>query len=118
MASRPLREFETGATRDTNVEKPDYNGFNSPLVEKRFGSYMHTHRTQADGTVRSSSNWKLGIPQDAYKESLHRHFMDLWLHLDGYPDEATDPDLESVLCALRFNVNGLLYEVLKEKKRE
>lgn len=110
-----MREFVTGATRDSDTAKAEYAGFNSPLVEKRFGTYMHEHRKQADGNLRASSNWKKGIPVDAYLQSLHRHYVDLWLHLDGFPAEAVDPDIESVLCALRFNVNGMLYEVLKAK---
>lgn len=108
-----FRTFETGATRDADTTKPEYDGFNSPLVEKRFGEYMHLNRVQKDGSIRSSSNWKKGIPKDAYMHSLHRHFIDLWLHLDGFPGEAIDKDIESVLCAIRFNTNGLLFEKLK-----
>ncbi len=108
-----MRVFQTGATRDADEGKPEYSGFNSPLVEKRFGAYMHAHRKQADGQVRSAGNWKKGIPREAYQESLHRHFIDLWLHGDGFPEEATESDIENVLCALRFNVNGMLHEVLK-----
>ena len=116
-ANYKVRTFHTGATRDSNVGKPDYSGFNCPLVEKRFGSYMHLHRHQSDGSLRASDNWKKGIDKEAYRESLHRHFVDLWLHLDGYPEEAVDSDIESVLCAIRFNVNGMLHEILKEKKK-
>ena len=32
--TRKLEHFETGATRDTNLNKPDYEGFLSPLVLK------------------------------------------------------------------------------------
>jgi hypothetical protein len=110
-----MRTFTGGATRDDNTHKPDYTGFNSPLVEKAFGAYMHKHRLQADGTMRGSANWKQGIPKTAYMESLHRHFMDLWLHMEGHSGEAVDPDIESVLCAIRFNVNGLLYEHLVKR---
>jgi hypothetical protein len=110
-----FRQFETGATRDSDTGKPEYDGFNSPLVEKRFGEYMHLHRHQVDGKLRSSSNWKKGIPDEAYMHSLHRHFIDLWLHRDGFSEEAIDKDFESVLCAIRFNVNGLLHETLKRK---
>ena len=110
-----IRVFETGATRDVDTNKHEYSGFNSPLVEKRFAEYMTRHRIQTDGSVRSSSNWKKGIPVDVYQQSLHRHFVDLWLHMDGYADEATEPDIESTLCALRFNVNGLLHEIVKKR---
>lgn len=111
-----FRKFDTGATRDIDTTKPEYDGFNSPLVEKRFGEFMHLNRVQKDGSIRSSSNWKKGIPNDVYMHSLHRHFVDLWLHLDGFPEESTDPDITSVLCAIRFNTNGLLHEILKDTK--
>lgn len=111
-----IRKFETGATRDTNDGKLNYEGFNSALVEKRFAEYMHVHRIQPDGSLRAADNWQKGIPKEAYMESLKRHVMDLWLHYDGFPEEAVDKDIESVLCAIRFNVNGMLFEILKEKK--
>lgn len=111
-----MRTFDSGATRDVDTNKHEYTGFNSPLVEKRFAEYMTLHRRQADGQLRSSSNWKRGIPVEVYQQSLHRHFVDLWLHFDGVGDEAVDPDIESILCALRFNVNGYLHELLKERR--
>jgi hypothetical protein len=111
-----IRKFSTGATRDTAEGKYEYNGFNSPLVEKRFAEYMHLHRKQSDGQLRSSSNWKKGLPIDTYIQSMHRHFMDLWLHTDGFKKEAVEKeDIESILCAIRFNVNGMLHEILKKK---
>ena len=111
-----MRTFESGATRDTDTTKHDPEGFNSPLVEKRFCQYMTTHRVQVDGSVRASDNWQKGIPRDAYMKSLLRHVHDLWRHHDGYADEAVDQDIESVLCAIRFNVNGYLFEVLKDRR--
>ena len=111
-----MRKFTSGASRDTDVGKLDYEGFESPLVIKRYAQYMHKHRLQADGNLRGSDNWQLGMSKEAYMKSLVRHMMDLRLHWDGFPDEAEDKDLESVLCAVLFNVKGLLYENLVEKK--
>ena len=111
-----IRRFDTGATRDADTGKHDYEGFNSPLVEKRFAAYMTAHRVQSDGSLRASDNWQKGIPLDAYMKSLLRHVHDLWLHHDGYASEAVDPDIETILAAIRFNVNGYLFEVLKENK--
>jgi hypothetical protein len=107
-----MRSFETGATRDDDVTKPDYEGFLSPLVIKRFGEYMHAHRRQSDGNLRASDNWQKGIPPDQYMKSLLRHVADLWLHHDGFPEQATDPNIENVLCAILFNVQGYLFERL------
>ena len=112
----PIREFETGATRDTDADKLKYEGFISPLVEKRFAQYMHLHRKQSDGNLRAPDNWQKGIPLDAYADSLIRHVKDFHLHIDGFADEAVDPDIESVLCAIRFNVDGYLFELLKQKR--
>jgi hypothetical protein len=65
-----MREFDTGATRDNNEDKHNYEGFLSPLVIEEFGRYMHRHRHQADGKVRDGDNWQKGIPTEAYMDSL------------------------------------------------
>lgn len=107
-----FRKFETGATRDTDNGKYDYEGFLSPVVVERFGQYMHKHRVQPDGSLRDSDNWQKGIPLDAYMKSMWRHFHDLWKQHRGYPGQDT---LEDSLCALLFNVQGYLFEILKAK---
>ena len=43
---RKIRQFNTGATRDTDEDKYDYEGFYSPLVMERFAQYMNKHRKQ------------------------------------------------------------------------
>lgn len=110
-----MRQFETGATRDSDETKLDYEGFISPIVTRRFAEYMHLHRKQADGGLRASDNWQKGIPKEAYVKSLVRHTEDLKLLWDGYPQLAVDPDIESVLSAILFNTQGLLFEILKGK---
>lgn len=106
-----MREFETGATRDEDTNKNDYEGFLSPLVIERFGDYMHQHRIQADGEMRASDNWQRGIPRDAYMKSMWRHFLELWKAHRGCPAE----DIEESLCAMMFNVMGYLFERLQEQ---
>lgn len=106
-----MREFSTGATRDTNEGKPDYAGYLSPLVIKRFGQYMLEHQVQADGKRRSSSNWKLGMPQNEYISSMFRHFMAVWSKYEN-----GGSGIENDLCALMFNVMGYLHEELKRFK--
>lgn len=108
-----MREFKTGATRDTDEGKNDYEGFLSPLVIQRFGDYMTKHRKQADGKLRDSDNWQKGIPQTAYMKSAWRHFIDWWKEHRGIP---TKDGIEEALCALIFNVQGYLHEYLKEKE--
>ena len=110
------RTFDSGATRDTDQGKYDYEGFLSPLVIERFGQYMDKHRHQSDGQLRDSDNWQKGIPQEQYMKSGWRHFMDWWLyHRDRYPEQHHD-DTEDALCALMFNVMGYLHEHLKKGK--
>ena len=61
-----MRKFETGATRDDDQDKIDYEGFESPEVLHRYGQYMHKHRKQADGKTRDSDNWQNGMPVKDY----------------------------------------------------
>jgi hypothetical protein len=104
------RTFETGATRDTDDGKLDYEGFLSPLVLQRYAEFMHTHRFQSDGELRDSDNWQKGIPQKEYMKSGWRHFMAWYLlHRDYDADET----LEEALCALIFNASGYLHELLR-----
>lgn len=104
-----MRQFETGATRDQDENKFDYEGFLSPAVLERFASYMHKNRKQADGKLRDSDNWQKGIPQSAYMKSMFRHFMEVWhAHRGDNRYNKTE-----ALCALLFNVMGYLHEELR-----
>lgn len=102
-----IRTFDTGATRDTDANKPDFEGFLSPSVIERYGQYMNKNRLQKDGSIRDSDNWQKGIPLSAYMKSGFRHFIDWWR---GHRSEE---DVEEALCALIFNASGYLHEVLK-----
>jgi hypothetical protein len=62
-----------------------------------------------------NDNWKKGITKDAYIDSAYRHLLDVWMQHEGYKGEDT---LENSLCALLFNIQGYLYEVLKEKNEQ
>jgi hypothetical protein len=111
-----VRTFSTGATRDTDTNKLDYEGFISPLVLKRYAQYMHKHRKQSDGKLRDSDNWQKGIPQLQYRKSLVRHLIDAWIILRGWQELSdVEEDIEDLLCAIKFNTDGLLHEILKEK---
>ncbi len=109
-----MRVFKSGASRDDNTDKYDFEGFLSPLVLEEYGKYMHKHRKQADGKMRDSDNWQKGIPKDAYIKSAWRHFHDWWLEHRGFESRE---GLEDALCALFFNIQGYLHEILKEKRR-
>ena len=105
------RTFDSGATRDTDEGKLDYEGFLSPPVLEAYAEYMHKNRQMADGTLRDGDNWQKGIPKDAYMKSMYRHFFDVWKDHRGYP---TKEDDITNLSALLFNVMGMLHEKLKD----
>lgn len=117
-----MRKFETGATRNKSENKLAYSRFLSPEVIHRYCQYLHKHRRQKDGSLRDPDNWKKGIPEDVYLESLLRHNIDVWRLCYGMevldPDTNKRVDLEDLLCAVMFNSMGFLYEILKRKKME
>ena len=111
-----MRTFETGATRDTDEGKLDWEGFISPAAMRHFAEYMHKHRRQADGTLRDADNWQKGMPRREYVRSLVRHTWDLWaLWRWGYKsivrNDSWEEQLVTLLCAILFNVQGLLHEI-------
>jgi hypothetical protein len=119
-----VRTFGTGAQRDLDANKLDFEGFLSPLVLKRYAEHMHKARRMPDGTMRASDNWQLGIPQEAYMKSLFRHFFDTWSTYRGIEvtevvrGETIVKDMETELCAILFNTSGLLHEILKAKRQK
>ncbi len=108
-----MREFDTGATRDTDEGKFDYEGFLSPPSLRRYAEYMHEHRTQADGKLRDSDNWQKGIPLVPYCKSMWRHLIDFWTIHRGI--EIAGITKQDALCGIIFNAFGYLHEL--EKKR-
>lgn len=110
-----LRTFATGATRDTDDGKYDYEGFLSPAVLEAYAAYMHKHRVQPDGSLRASDNWQKGVPLTSYMQSMWRHFMDVWFWHRGRPRDAGR--LEAVM-ALLFNVQGYAFELLRDDNTE
>jgi len=110
-----MREFSTGATRNDDENKLDYEGFLNPFCEYVFAQYMHEHRKQADGVFRASDNWQKGMPRVQYLKSLVRHVHELRLIF-----RENDPnDLEDVsktlktLSAIWFNTQGLMLELIE-----
>lgn len=106
-----IRTFKTGAKRDKEDGKLDYEGFLSPIVLQKYAEYMHTHRWMKDGTYRESDDWAKGIPKDVYMKSGLRHAMDWWLE---HRDFKSRDGIIEALCGLLFNAQGYLYEIIKE----
>jgi hypothetical protein len=120
MALDKVRKFDSGAVRDGDDGKYDYEGFLSPTVLAAFAEYMHGHRKLADGTYRASDNWQAGIPLDAYAKSLVRHMFDFWLiRRNGEairPESGESVSLKETLCAILFNAQGYLFELIREEQ--
>jgi len=113
------REWASGAYRDTNEEKLDYEAFYNPLVIREFARYMHKHRKQADGKLRDGDNWQqlFGSPGEhraVCMGSLVRHVLDLWLFHRGYAGRET---IKEALCAILFNAQAYLFSILIEEEK-
>lgn len=101
--------YSSGATRDSREGKPVFDKFLSVQVLRSYGAYMHEHRKQSDGRLRTGDNWKHGIPENDYLESMFRHFLDVWeSHENGDRRQ-----LEESLNAVLFNAIGMQHENLK-----
>lgn len=110
------RLFDTGATRDSDDRKYDYEAFLSPLVIEAFARYMHSHRKQSDGKLRDGDNWQKGMPLDSLMKSMFRHFIDVWqIHRGHLVDDFDGQPVTQVdaLCGVLFNVQAYLHELLK-----
>lgn len=111
-----VRIFDTGATRDTDEGKFDYEAFLSPLVLRRFAEYMHKNRVQRDGSLRDGDNWQKGMGLPVFMKSAWRHFMSWWTqHRHVGVGFAPNAQIEEDLCAVLFNAMGYLHETLKSR---
>jgi len=113
-----IRKFKSGATRDTDEGKNDYEGFLSPLVIERFGNYMSKHRKLTDGSLRDSDNWQKGFGEkhfDVCMKSLWRHFLDLWKEHRHYNSRE---GVEDAICGILFNTMAYYHEYLKRKGKQ
>ncbi len=109
------RTFETGATRDTDLNKLDFEGFLSPIVLERYSQYLNKHRKMADGTVRESDNWQKTFGEEHFNvcmKSALRHIIDAWKQHRGFKGQDS---LEDSLCATIFNLQAYLYKLLVDK---
>lgn len=114
-----IRVFASGATRDSDEGKYDYEGFLSPFALRRFAAYMHRNRKQPDGSLRDSDNWQRGIPRDALIKSAWRHFHAWWtIHRGGRVQDERDGhevDAAEALCGLLFNAMAYLHEITRPR---
>lgn len=112
-----VRAFTTGATRNSVKGRIDPEAFLSPAVLLRYCEYMNRNRQQPDGTERAGDNWQKGIPVEEYRKSIQRHNLELWaMTRDKDYKHPEGKGIEDVLCALMFNVMGMLHEELKVER--
>jgi len=114
-----VRKFESGATRSADATRDDPEGYFSPLALDRVNVYMTKHRQQPDGSIRDSDNWQKGIPLAAYMKGLLRHVMHCWTRHRGFQvrDPLAAENMEEDLCAIIFNAQGYLHELVKKRQR-
>ena len=121
-ASEIMRTFDTGATRNNDPSRLDYEGFLSPLVLKRYAEYMNKNRVQADGVIRDSDNWQKGIPIEQYMKSKLRHIITTWIYhrkeLNEIVTSYYHEEIVKSLCAELFNTMGMLHELLKYEEEK
>lgn len=123
MPEGEIRKFSSGATRDTEKGKLDYEGFLSPIVLQAYAEYLNKHRILPNGDVRESDNWQGLFGPDHEKvciKSLLRHVMDLWaLHRGYHPryERGQYPTLDDALGGLIFNAMAYWFKLLKEREK-
>ena len=113
-----IRTFKTGATRDTDEGKLDFEGFFSPIVMEAFAEYMNRHRRQSDGQLRDSDNWQKGFGKGrehfvACMKSWWRHFFYVWKEHRGLKSREGMGD---ALMGSLFNNMAYAHQYFKEKK--
>ncbi len=86
------RLFETGAKRDSNINKPLIHNLKG-YCRQRFGYHM-----TLGASKYGDSNWEKGIHTKVYLESLDRH-------LASYMENDRSEDH---LSAIMFAINGIM----------
>jgi len=119
MSKDKVRQFDTGATRSQDASRIDPEAMLSPIVIERYCEYLNKHRAQPDGYTRDPDNWQKGIPLSVYVKGLWRHMLHLWTRHRGFTvnDPGAAENIEEDLCAVIFNAQGYLFELLKEKRK-
>lgn len=111
-----LRDFGTGATRDTAEGKLLYNKFLSPVVLTQFAKFMNMNRLQSNGKLRDGDNWQKGMPPEVYEGSLARHYHEFWTMVESREGMNRTGNIEMIAAAMGqlFNIMGWTLEWLKE----
>lgn len=116
--SGEIRSFDTGATRDNDNGKLNFEGALSPSVLWAFTAYMASHSVMKDGTVRAADNWQKGFPDDVLFQCLMRHVFDLWMLHRGHdvirPEDGHEVDWNDALGGAMFNLQAIWHKQLND----
>ena len=77
------RTFETGATRNGNKGKYEFDKYVNPINELSYAQYMKSHQV-INWEYRPWDNRQKGIPFDSLFESAYRHMQTLCLLYQWY----------------------------------
>jgi len=112
-----IRQFPTGATRDSEAGKLDFEGFFSPFALEAYAHYMNKHRVQSDGSLRDSDNWQKGFGPNVTIKSAFRHYFAWWkIHRGGQVIDERDGHVVTkieAICGMLFNGFAELHEITK-----
>ena len=113
----PDRVFVSGASRSADDDRYDPEAALSPRVLEYYCTWIHGCNRRADGSIRSDDNWQLGIPLNVYAKGLMRHQLHFHSRHRGAPvrDPKANRGIKEDLCAIIFNAQGYLHELLKSE---
>lgn len=103
-----IRQFDSGAIRDSEENKEDYIETISWTAFRRYAQYM-TEKKKKYG----AGNFKKGIDIDSYERSLVRH---LQKYMENKYEGGIVETQEDHLAAILFNVFGIIHEEERHRK--
>lgn len=107
--SKKITKFKTGAIRDSQEGKEDYIETISWTAMKRYADFMTSKKSKY-----GEGNFKKGIPIDSYEKSLVRHIQK---YLANKYEGGNLEKEEDHLCAMLFNVFGIIHEEEKNGRQ-
>lgn len=110
-----ITKFSTGAIRDSQEGKESYGETVSWTGFRMFAEFM-TDKKKKYG----AGNFKKGIPDESYEESLQRHYQKYMENKYEEGDRELDGHFGNYehICAIIFNAFGLLHNEGMRRKRD
>lgn len=102
--------FPSGAIRDSQEDKPDFNETISWTAFNRYAKYMTGKKSKY-----GAGNFKRGIPTESYVKSMLRH-VDKFMR--NTFENGDDEKNEDHLSAIVFNVFGIMHNEEQEKLKK